>query len=39
MSLAPWLKKYYEKYGYAETGTVEAWGTIDLIRMKKALSY
>ncbi len=37
MSLAPWLKPYYEKYGYAETGETTHWGTIDLIRMIKSL--
>jgi GNAT superfamily N-acetyltransferase len=35
MSEAPWLKHYYEKYGYAENGQVTPWGTIDLIRMEK----
>ncbi len=37
MSIAPWLKRYYEKYGFCETGEVENWGTIDLIRMRKDL--
>jgi GNAT superfamily N-acetyltransferase len=38
MSLAPWLKKYYEKYGFTETGEVEPWGAIDLVRMQKKSS-
>ncbi len=37
MSLAPWLKKYYEKYGFIETGEATSWGSIDLIRMQKKL--
>jgi predicted GNAT family N-acyltransferase len=37
MSLAPWLKKYYEQFGFKETGEVIKWGTIDLIRMRKVL--
>jgi RimJ/RimL family protein N-acetyltransferase len=37
MSLAPWLKAYYEKYGYVETGQVIKWGKIDLIQMSKPL--
>ncbi|HEY1074947.1 MAG TPA: GNAT family N-acetyltransferase [Patescibacteria group bacterium] len=37
MSIAPWLKKYYEKYGFKETGEFENWGTIDLIHMEKSL--
>jgi GNAT superfamily N-acetyltransferase len=37
MSAAPWLKPYYEKYGYVETGEITNWGTIDLIRMSKPL--
>jgi N-acetylglutamate synthase-like GNAT family acetyltransferase len=35
MSLAPWLKSYYEKHGFVETGEVRAWGSIDLVRMQK----
>ena len=35
MSIAPWLKRYYEKYGYIETGEVTPWGDIRLIRMAK----
>jgi N-acetylglutamate synthase-like GNAT family acetyltransferase len=38
MSLAPWLKKYYEKFGFTETGEVQSWGTIELVHMKKLLS-
>lgn len=34
MSLAPWLKKYYERYGFKETGEVTEWGSINLIRMR-----
>lgn len=37
MSLAPWLKKYYEKYGFQETGEKTTWGSIDLIRMQRAI--
>ncbi len=37
MSAAPWLKNYYEQHGYTETGLVRNWGTIELIRMSKAL--
>ena len=37
MSLAPWLKKYYEKYGFIETGDTTVWGSIDLVRMRKRL--
>lgn len=36
-SLAPWLKKYYEKYGFSETGDRQSWGTIELVHMKKPL--
>jgi len=38
MSVAPWLKTYYERRGYHETGLVQPWGTIDLVRMSKKLS-
>lgn len=38
MSAAPWLKQYYERRGYAETGEVINWGTIDLIHMSKSLT-
>jgi N-acetylglutamate synthase-like GNAT family acetyltransferase len=38
MSLAPWLKKYYERYGFYETGKTTGWGTIDLIEMRKPLN-
>lgn len=37
MSLAPWLKDYYQRHGFAETGEVINWGAIDLIRMSKNL--
>lgn len=37
MSLAPWLKSYYERYGFKETGDAEQWGTIKLVRMEKQL--
>jgi GNAT superfamily N-acetyltransferase len=37
MSLAPWLKRYYERYGFAETGEITNWGTIDLLHMSKRL--
>ena len=39
MSLAPWLKRYYEKYGFIETGAINQWGKIDLIRMQKKVIY
>jgi GNAT superfamily N-acetyltransferase len=38
MSVAPWLKNYYEHYGFIETGEFEEWGKIRLIRMKKTLN-
>lgn len=38
MSIASWLKTYYQKLGFQETGEVIEWGTIDLIRMTKQLS-
>lgn len=37
MNLSPWLKKYYEKYGFKETGEIEDIGWCQLIRMTKAL--
>jgi GNAT superfamily N-acetyltransferase len=37
MSLAPWLKRYYESHGFKETGEVTAWGAIDLVHMTKNL--
>jgi N-acetylglutamate synthase-like GNAT family acetyltransferase len=37
MSIAPWLRKYYERYGFNLTGDEEIWGPIKLIRMKKTL--
>lgn len=37
MSLSPWLKSYYEKYGYHETGEIEDIGWCRLIRMVKPL--
>jgi predicted N-acetyltransferase YhbS len=37
MSVAVWLRTYYERFGYAETGQVTPWGSIDLIRMAKPL--
>ena len=37
MSDAPWLKEYYEKIGFVETGQVEKWGLIDLVQMSKSL--
>lgn len=37
MSLAPWLKPYYEGYGFQETGDTTVWGSITLVRMKKSL--
>jgi hypothetical protein len=35
MSRAPWLKSYYQKYGFKETDEKIAWGSIDLIRMRR----
>jgi N-acetylglutamate synthase-like GNAT family acetyltransferase len=37
MSLAPWLKEYYERYGFEENGEITKWGSIDLIRMQKKI--
>ncbi len=37
MSLAPWLRAYYEKFGFTETGEVTEWGSINLIQMSKPL--
>jgi N-acetylglutamate synthase-like GNAT family acetyltransferase len=37
MSLAPWLKSYYEGCGYQETGDTIARGAITLIKMRKPL--
>ena len=37
MSIAPWLKKYNEQYGFKETGTTQDWDDIKLIRMEKEL--
>ncbi len=37
MSIAPWLKGYYKKYGYEETGGILNWGNVNLIRMVKSL--
>lgn len=38
MSLAPWLKVYYEKYGFKENDDLIKWGSIDLVGMTKQLS-
>lgn len=38
MSLSPWLKSYYEKYGFQETGNVRDLGWCELIEMSKSLS-
>ncbi len=35
MSIAPWLKPYYQKHGYLETGQSRAWNAIELIEMIK----
>ena len=37
MDLSPWLKRYYERRGYNETGFVEDIGWSQLIRMVKAV--
>ncbi len=37
MSVAPWLKKYNEKYGFKETGETQDWDGMKLIRMEKEL--
>lgn len=37
VSVAPWLKKYYEKHGYVSSGEITEWGTIDMIWMHKDL--
>ena len=38
MSLAPWLKAYYERYGFQETGETVQWGAIALVQMAKPLN-
>ncbi len=38
MSIAPWLKKYYEKYGFEETGHTVTWKEVNLIQMQKPLT-
>lgn len=35
-SLSPWLKKYYEGYGFKETGITEDIGWSQLIHMRKS---
>lgn len=35
MSLAPWLKDYYERYGFKETGEKTTWGSIELVKMRR----
>jgi RimJ/RimL family protein N-acetyltransferase len=37
MSLSPWLKQYYEKLGFIETGEREDIGWCELVRMHKHL--
>jgi len=37
MSIAPWLKKYNEQYGFRETGETQDWDGMKLIRMEKTL--
>jgi len=36
-NISPWLKKYYEGYGFNETGKLKTWGPIELIGMKKVV--
>lgn len=38
MSLSPWLKGYYERYGYNETGEREDIGWCQLICMTKSVT-
>ena len=38
MSIAPWLEKYYESFGFKKTGHTERWKDTDLIQMQKKLS-
>lgn len=38
MSQAPWLKQYYERFGYKETGTFRDIGWSKLVQMEKRLS-
>jgi N-acetylglutamate synthase-like GNAT family acetyltransferase len=38
MSVAPWLKSYYERLGFQENGSIRAWGNIDLIQMEKSFT-
>jgi GNAT superfamily N-acetyltransferase len=37
MSIAPWLKPYYQKRGYIETGQIRPWNDIELIQMIKQI--
>lgn len=37
MSASPWLKEYYENYGFSDTGKIEKWRNIDLIHMRKII--
>lgn len=38
MSIASWLKTYYQNLGFQETGEVIEWGNINLIRMVRDLN-
>lgn len=37
LSLASWLKTYYEKFGFTETGVREKWLDMEMIQMHKQL--
>lgn len=37
MSIAPWLKKYYENYGFTKTGHTESWKGTTLVQMHKKI--
>lgn len=38
MHLAPWLKVYYESFGFKETGDIEESGKMNLVKMNKVIS-
>lgn len=36
-SFAPWLKTYYQRHGYTETGEREPWDGAELVHMQKTI--
>lgn len=38
LSVAPWLKKYYERFGFKETGEREKWLDMEMIQMNIQLN-